>query len=55
LISFIGALNVGSIKINFDEELKTNLKRPLVPYINDKNYMGLFELLENNKVKIPIR
>lgn len=32
-ISFIGALNVGSIKVNFDEELVTNLRKPAFPYI----------------------
>lgn len=31
-ISFIGALNVGSIKINFDDLLKTNIKKPVQPY-----------------------
>lgn len=28
-MSFIGALNVGSIKLNFDDELKTNIRRPM--------------------------
>ena len=27
-ISFVGALNVGSIKLHFDENLRTNIKRP---------------------------
>ena len=37
-ISFVGALNVGSIQVNFDEDLKTNLKKPIHPYISDRNY-----------------
>ena len=37
-MSFIGALNVGSIKIHFDDVLKSNAKNPLSPYILDKNY-----------------
>jgi len=27
-ISFIGALNVGSIKLHFDDKLKSNMKKP---------------------------
>ena len=42
-ISFVGALNVGSIKLLFDEELKTNLKKPKQPYMSDKNYQTLNE------------
>jgi phosphatidylserine decarboxylase len=38
-ISFIGALNVGSIKINFDDLLKTNIKKPVQPYFVDRNYL----------------
>ena len=37
-ISFIGALNVGSIKLNFDDLLKSNIKRPTQPYFIDRNY-----------------
>jgi phosphatidylserine decarboxylase len=40
-ISFVGATNVGSIKIHFDDSLKTNLSSPQVPYINDRNYATL--------------
>jgi phosphatidylserine decarboxylase len=40
-ISFIGALNVGSIKINFDDLLKTNIKKPVQPYFQDRNYLLL--------------
>ena len=42
LISFIGALNVGSVKVNFDSELKSNVVRPQKPYISDFNYSLLF-------------
>ena len=37
-MSFIGALNVGSILLHFDEGLKSNVKHPSEPYISDKNY-----------------
>lgn len=50
-ISFIGALNVGSITLNFDDTLKTNMKKLAEPYISDKNYQllqGLKEL-ENTR------
>ena len=40
-MSFIGALNVGSIKLLFDDELKTNLTSPALPYIYDRNYVTL--------------
>lgn len=40
-ISFIGALNVGSIKVLFDEELKTNQKITEMPYYKDKSYQTL--------------
>lgn len=42
-ISFIGALNVGSIKVLFDDELKSNVKSPKVPYFSDRNYQTLNE------------
>jgi phosphatidylserine decarboxylase len=42
-ISFIGALNVGSIRLLFDDELKTNVKAPKVPYFSDRNYQSLNE------------
>lgn len=42
-MSFIGALNVGSIKLLFDDELKTNMKSPSEPYITDRNYQTLSE------------
>jgi phosphatidylserine decarboxylase len=35
-ISFVGATNVGSIKIHFDEPLKTNRRFP--EYVNDRDY-----------------
>jgi phosphatidylserine decarboxylase len=37
-ISFIGALNVGSIKLLFDDQLRTNIKSPSEPYFTDRNY-----------------
>lgn len=40
-MSFVGALNVGSIHLFFDNELKTNLSAPKHPYISDKNYSTL--------------
>jgi phosphatidylserine decarboxylase len=42
-ISFIGALNVGSIKLLFDDQLKTNKKAPAEPYFMDRNYQTLNE------------
>ena len=37
-MSFVGALNVGSIVLHFDEALKSNIKAPKHPYLQDKNY-----------------
>ena len=37
-MSFVGALNVGSITLHFDDVLKSNVKVPEAPYIQDKNY-----------------
>jgi phosphatidylserine decarboxylase len=37
-ISFIGALNVGSIKLLFDDQLSSNVKLPKQPYFVDRNY-----------------
>lgn len=42
-ISFIGALNVGSIKLLFDDQLRTNIKSPQEPYFTDRNYQTLNE------------
>ena len=42
-ISFIGALNVGSIKLLFDDQLRTNIKSPQEPYFTDWNYQTLNE------------
>ena len=38
LTSFVGALNVGSIKLSFDETLRTNQANPVEPYIIDRKY-----------------
>ena len=40
-ISFVGAANVGSIKVHFDEKLTTNKHAPTLPYFSDKNYATL--------------
>lgn len=40
-MSFIGALNVGSINLHFDDVIRSNKARPEYPYINDKNYLLL--------------
>jgi phosphatidylserine decarboxylase precursor len=42
-MSFIGALNVGSIKLLFDDSLKSNAKSPAMPYFLDRNYQTLAE------------
>lgn len=36
--SFVGALNVGSIKLDFDEDVVTNTSCPSAPYYYDKPY-----------------
>ena len=36
--SFVGALNVGSILLDFDEEVRTNMAKPNAPYYSDKAY-----------------
>ena len=43
-MSFVGALNVGSIRLHFDEGLKTNNRKPVSPYFTDKNYAALSEI-----------
>ena len=53
-ISFVGATNVGSVKIHFDDSLKTNLSTPQVPYINDRNYATL-NSADNAFYGYPIR
>ena len=53
-VSFVGAMNVGSIKLHFDESLLTNSHNPgAMPY-QDKNYATLTEL-EGAFWKYPIR
>lgn len=37
--SAVGATNVGSIKLDFDEEVLTNRTIPWYPYFEDKNYV----------------
>ena len=53
-ISFVGAFNVGSIKLHFDENLRTNISRPIAPYALDKNYTALSEA-DGAFWKYPIR
>ena len=53
-VSFVGATNVGSIKIHFDETLKTNKSSPTLPYIDDRNYATLGEN-DNVFQSYPIR
>lgn len=38
--SAVGATNVGSIKLDFDEEVETNQFLPQYPYFEDKSYMS---------------
>ena len=38
--SAVGATNVGSIKLDFDEEVLTNKPVPKYPYYEDKNYVS---------------
>lgn len=40
-MSFVGATNVGSIKLHFDDILKSNVKNPVSPYLQDRNYATL--------------
>lgn len=36
--SFVGALNVGSINLKFDQNLRTNQSAPQEPYLYDLSY-----------------
>jgi len=38
MTSFVGALNVGSIKLHFDKTLRTNNTSPQEPYYTDLSY-----------------
>jgi len=40
-LSFVGATNVGSIKLHFDDTLKSNISKPKAPYFLDRNYSTL--------------
>ena len=51
-MSFIGALNVGSIYLHFDDSLKTNVSKPEHPYISDKNYLLLMKEDESNDMGV---
>jgi phosphatidylserine decarboxylase len=52
-MSFIGALNVGSIRLLFDDELRTNKKKPQMPYITDRSYTTLS--LAQSMLEFPVR
>lgn len=58
-MSFVGALNVGSITLHFDDVLKTNIKTPEHPYLLDQNYTVLINqedglnVLGNQYMRIP--
>ena len=43
-ISFVGAMNVGSIKLHFDENLRTNDRKQKSVQFQDKNYAALSEI-----------
>jgi phosphatidylserine decarboxylase precursor len=47
-MSFVGATNVGSIKLHFDDNLKTNIPNPVSPYLQDRNYAILSSNGEDN-------
>lgn len=53
-VSFVGAMNVGSIKVHFDDALSTNKHNPGGMPFHDKNYATLTEL-EGVFWKQPIR
>jgi len=40
-MSFVGATNVGSIKLHFDDTLMSNVVSPQSPYLSDLNYASL--------------
>jgi hypothetical protein len=40
-MSFVGATNVGSIKLHFDDTLMSNVVSPQSPYLSDRNYASL--------------
>lgn len=40
-MSFVGATNCGSIKLHFDDSLRSNIASPVHPYLSDRNYAAL--------------
>ena len=54
-MSFIGALNVGSIKLHFDDTLRTNIGSPTEPYLSDRNYQTLNEGKNASFLQLPVR
>ena len=53
-LSFVGALNVGSIKLHFDESLVSNVARPGDAPLQDRNYATLAET-DGAFWKYPVR
>ena len=49
-MSFIGALNVGSINLHFDDDIATNLSKPSYPYVNDKNYLLMVNKMDEKEM-----
>ena len=53
-LSFVGAMNVGSIKLHFDESLVSNIANPGEEPLLDKNYATLSET-DGAFWKYPVR
>ena len=53
-MSFVGALNVGSIKLHFDDSLLSNIVNPGKVPFQDKNYAMLTEV-DGAFWKYPVR
>ena len=56
-LSFIGAMNVGSIAVHFDDMLKTNHYDPTPPYLSDRNYTLVgqdMKQTDNKYMKVPV-
>ena len=53
-MSMVGALNVGSVLLHFDDKLRTNEAKGSGRYYLDKNYVTLGET-DGSFTKYPIR
>ena len=49
-LSFIGALNVGSISVHFDDTIKTNKSRTELPYFSDNYYKNKVRMSKGEEV-----